>query len=101
MWNAIKLLFANAQMRTVLSALIAWLKTEAASFVAAYLQQAIPIVIQVAKEDLPNDSKRTLACSLLKDELRTIGVAYKERYINQTIEKAWELAKPMVDKLDK
>ena len=89
MFTAFKVLFG--QLRTVINALLPWLKSEAAKFAAAYIAQAVPIVREIAKRnDLKNSEKAKLAGDVLKLELKQMGKEYKTRFINQTIELAYE-----------
>ncbi len=89
MITAFKLLFG--QLRTVINALLPWLKSEAAKFVSAYIAQAVPIVREVAKKsDMKSADKAKLAADMLKLELKQMGKEYKTRFINQTIELAYE-----------
>ena len=89
MWTAFRVFFSGA-LKRVLAELIPWLKTEAAKFVSEYMVRAVPIVRDVAKNDLNNNEKFALAKTLMKNELKIIGAEYKDRYINQLIEVAYE-----------
>jgi len=89
MITAFKVLFG--QLRTVINTLLPWLKSEAAKFVSAYISLAIPIVREIAKRnDLKNTEKAKLAGDVLKLELKQMGKEYKTRFVNQTIELAYE-----------
>ena len=89
MFTAFKVLFG--QLRIVINALLPWLKSEAAKFAAAYIAQAVPIVREIAgRNDLQNADKAKLAADMLKLELKQMGKEYKTRFVNQTIELAYE-----------
>jgi hypothetical protein len=82
------------QLKTVFTALLPWLKTEAAKFAAELLPDAKQIVAEVAKKDgLSNREKFELAAKTLRQRAIDLGYDYKDRYVNQLVEIAYGLFK--------
>ncbi len=81
------------QLKTVFTALLPWLKSEAAKFAAELLPDAKQIVAEVAQMDISNSEKAELAAKKLRSRVIALGYEYKDRYLNQVIEIAYDMFK--------
>ena len=89
MWTAIRVFFSGA-LKSVLAALIPWLKTEAAKFAAEYLAEAKDIVAEVATmSELSNSEKFAKAKSMLKDAVKRKAAMYRDSWLNLLVELAY------------
>jgi hypothetical protein len=81
------------QLKTVFYALLPWLKSEAARFVVELLPDAKQIVSEVAQMDISNREKAELGADMLRKRAIHLGYKYKDRYLNQVIEIAYDMFK--------
>lgn len=86
--NVILKLLGNRVLRAIVAAVLDWLLSEAAAFTARYLTRSVEIVEKVAKENIPNPEKFRLAGDMLRAELKTQGIAFKDHAVDSAIQAA-------------
>lgn len=82
-------MLGSAILRGIVTKLLPWLLSEAAQFTASYLPRAVEIVKTVqASTDVPGPEKLRLAGDMLRVELKTQGVAFRDHLVDSAVQAA-------------
>lgn len=84
----LRMLWSGA-LRIIVTKLLPWLLSEAATFAAGYLPRAVEIVKSVeGSTDVHGQEKFRLAGDMLRVELKTQAVLYRDHWVDTAIQAA-------------